>query len=83
MVFFMFNDLRREENVGFVFIGGIVNHHCLYFLYRSVLKYNGYVLRERLDDTHKLLYFKTLHLYFYKCSVLRYKSLNLYTGKAV
>jgi seryl-tRNA synthetase len=25
-------------------------------------KNNGYVLRERLDDTHKLLYFKTLHL---------------------
>jgi hypothetical protein len=81
MVFFMFNDLRREENVRFVFIGGIVDHHCLYFLYIGVLKYNGYVLRERLDDTHKLLYFKTLHLY--KCSFLRYKSLNLYTDKAV
>jgi hypothetical protein len=47
------------------------------------LNYNGYVLRERLDDTHKLLYLKTLHLYFHKCSVLRNKSLNLYTGKAV
>ena len=79
----MFNYLTREANVRFVFIGRIVDHHCLYFLYIGVLKYNDYVLRERLDDTHKLLYFKTLHLYFHKCSVLRNKSLNLYTSKAV
>ena len=34
VVFFIFNDFRREMIVRFVDIGGIVDHHCLNFLYR-------------------------------------------------
>jgi hypothetical protein len=31
--FFVFNDLRQEASVRFVDIGGIVDHHCLNFLF--------------------------------------------------
>ena len=30
---YMFNELRWEVIVGFVDIGGIVDYHCLYFLF--------------------------------------------------
>jgi len=35
-VFCRFNNLRQEMFVGFVDIGGIVNHHCLNLLFNKV-----------------------------------------------
>jgi hypothetical protein len=39
MVFSMFNELRQELIVHFVDIGGIVDHHCLSFLFICYLQH--------------------------------------------
>ena len=35
--FLVFSELRWEAVIGFVDIGGIANHHCLYFVFSSCL----------------------------------------------
>jgi hypothetical protein len=44
VVFFMFTDLRSEVIVYFVDIGGIVDHHCLRFLFINKVKTNYFFL---------------------------------------
>ena len=36
LVFFVFNGLRSEVNARFLDIGGIVDHHCLNFLFMNM-----------------------------------------------
>ena len=43
--FSVFNELRREVFVRFVDIGGIVNHHCLNFLF--IIQSNLIVRKRR------------------------------------